>query len=272
MICSQAQRLALAGFLLVASWTLAAQEPESRPIDPKLRQVMAVNALKESVDAAKAKEAAGSLQEAVAAYDAAVVKFMTHFEANGGTAEAPVIELYKSLIADADRLAERVETPEFEAKIAARDLLSPQEESLWGASKGAKWSRSDGGIVVEGVEVERKIQGVVSFLPRRSEAWHDIVLDLEFTIASGELDLYLRYWPDRRFYTIKFNEASGFEPAKRHRMTIRIKGSTITLAQPGEPSKSDTMIFATSRTGGIGFGLNAGSKAEISKLTVKVLR
>ena len=272
MIHHPAQPLALAGFVLVASWTLAAQTPESRPIDPKVRQAMEVIALKESIDVAKAKEAAGQLREALAAYDAAVEKFGTHFAANGGTAEAPIIQLYRSLIADADALAAKVETPEFEAKIAARDLLSPDEQALLGASSGSKWSRSDGAIVVEGLEVDRKIQGVVSWLPKKDVGWHDIVLDLEFTIVSGELDLFLRYWPDKRYYAIKFNEASGFEPGKRHRMTIRIRGSAITLAPLGEPSKSDKFAIMTSRIGGIGFGPTAGSKVTISKLTVKVLR
>jgi hypothetical protein len=271
MSWTPAQRLVLAGFLLSATSHLAAQTPESRPITPETPKP-ALKALEESVDAAKAKEAAGQLSEALAAYDAAVVKFGQHFDANGGTAEPPVIQLYKALIASSDALATKVETPEFEARIAPRDLLFPQEESLWGASKGAKWSRSEGAIVVEAVESGGRIMRVASVLPKRAEAWHDIVIDLEFTIDSGELDLYLRYWPDKKYYAIKFNEASGFEPAKRHRMTIGIKGSTITLAQPGKPLNSDTIAFVTSRTGGIGFGLNPGSKVTISKLTVKVLR
>jgi hypothetical protein len=261
--------LAIAGLVILGAVVHA---QESRPITPKVRQLQELKALEESVDAAKAKEAAGQLAEALAAYDAAVVKFGKHFDANGGTAEGPVVALYKSLIADADRLAERVETPEFEARIPSRDLLSPQEESLWGASKGAKWSRSDGAIVVEAVEVGGRITGVGSLLPKRDEPWHDLVIDLEFTIVSGECDLFLRYWPDKRYYAMKFNQAAGFESAKRHRMTIRIKGSTLTLTQPGQPSKSDTMAIGTSRTGGIGFGLNLGSKVSISKLDIKVLR
>jgi len=267
-----AQRLGLAVLLLVASWPLVAQEPESRPIDPKVRQAMEVIALKESIDVAKAKEAAGQLQEALAAYDAAVEKFGKHFGANGGTAEPPIIQLYQELVADADALAAKVETPEFEAKIAARDLLSKQEEGLWGASVGSKWSRSEGAIVVEGLTVDRKIQGVASVLPKKNEGWHDVVIDLEFTIVSGECDLLLRYCPDSRYYAIKFNEASGFESGKRHRTTIRIRGSTVTLMQPGEPSKSDKFAIMTSRIGGIGFSLDAGSKVTISKLDVKVLR
>ena len=112
----------------------------------------------------------------------------------------------------------------------------------------------------------------MSWLPKKAEALARHRARPRVHIDSGELDLYLRYWPDKRYYAIKFNEASGFETGEAPPVTIRIKGSTITLARPGKPSNSDTMAIATSRTGGIGFGLNSGSKVTISKLNVKVLR
>jgi hypothetical protein len=238
----------------------------------KIKQLLVLNTLKEGVDVAKAKEAAGQLPEALAAYDEAVVKFNKQFDDQGGTAEGPIIDLYKALIADSDRLVERVETPEFEASIQERDMLTAKERPLWGNSDGAKWVPSGREIAIEGVKVEKKIQGVVSFLPRRSEAWHDIVLDLEFTIVSGEFDLYLRYWPDKRYYSIKFNAAAGYEANKPYRMMVHVKGSSISLKQAEQPENRDRADPNTSRTGGVGFGVNPGSKVIISVCKLKVLR
>ena len=238
----------------------------------KIKQLLVLNTLKEGVDAAKGKEAAGQLPEALAAYDEAVVKFNKQFDAQGGTAEGPIIDLYKALVADSDRLVERVETPEFESSIQERDMLTAKERPLWGASDGAKWTPSGREIAIEGVKVDKKIQGVVSFLPRRSEAWHDIVLDLEFTIVAGEFDLYLRYWPDKRYYSIKFNAAAGYEANKPYRMTVHVKGSSISLKQAEQPENRDRADPNTSRTGGVGFGINPGSKVIISVCKLKVLR
>ena len=55
-------------------------------------------------------------------------------------------------------------------------------------------------------------------------------------------------------------------------MTIKVKGSAITLKQAEQPGSRDTFAPTTSLTGGIGFGLRPSSKVSISKLTMKVLR
>ena len=102
--------------------------------------------------------------------------------------------------------------------------------------------------------------------------WHDIVLDLEFTIVSGEFEMYLRYWPDKRSYSIKFNAAAGYEPNKPYRMTVHVKGSSISLKQAEQPENRDRIDPNTSRTGGVGFGVNPGSKVIISVCKLKVLR
>src|SRR4029078_1256385 len=83
----------------------------------KVQALLTLNTLKEGVDAAKSKEAAGQLPEALAAYDDAVKKFTKQFDENAGTADAAVVELDKTLIADSDRLVERIETPEYESAI-----------------------------------------------------------------------------------------------------------------------------------------------------------
>jgi hypothetical protein len=239
----------------------------------KIVSALSLNTLKEAFDAAKAKETSGNVPEALAAYDEAVVKFNKTFDQGGGTGDAPTIELFKQLLAESDKLVERVETPEFESQVPERDMLSTKERQPWGFSAGSKLTWSGREMSFEGVPIDRgKVTGVVSMLPPKAAPWHDIVLDLEFTILSGEFEMYLRYWPDKRSYKIKFDAPSGYEPNKPYRMTIHVKGSSVSLKQPEQPENRDKMDPTTSRTGGVGFGVNPGSKVIISVCKLKVLR
>jgi hypothetical protein len=239
----------------------------------KVVSVMTLHTLRAPFADAKAKEDTGDLTGALATYDATLVEFHKVFDANGGTADAPTIALYKKLLAESDKLVERVETPEFEAKTPERDFLSSQERHNWGVSAGASLS-PDAPLVLEGVDLTggRKVTGVVSLLPPKADPWNDFVIDLEFTIQAGSCEMYLRYWPDKRSYRILFSPAEGYEVGKTYRMTLKVKGSTISLTQPEQPENRDKMDATTSRTGGIGFGLPAGSRVLISKLNMKVLR
>jgi hypothetical protein len=92
------------------------------------------------------------------------------------------------------------------------------------------------------------------------------------TLLSGELEMYLRYLPRKKAYRIRFAPAEGYELDKPHSMTIRIRGSEVSLKHPDQPENEDRFHLTTSRTGGLGFGLKPGSKAVVTKLTMKVLR
>jgi hypothetical protein len=262
--------------LVIASFARA-QEPESRPKPDAEAEVSKLEAL---VDAATAKKASGKAQEALADCDAAVVKFHEVFDAFGGQPTAALIAAYKELIALSDGLVEQIETPEQEGKIAERDLLAAKERAPgpWGASKGAKLTWSERELSIEGVPIEGgpKVMGVVSVLPAfnagQRTSWNDLVIDLEFTIQAGEFEVYLRYWPDKRSYRIRFSPTEGYDVGKTYRMTLKVKGSTISLKQPDQPENRDKMDATTSRTGGIGFGLQPGSKVVLSQLNMKVLR
>jgi hypothetical protein len=115
--------------------------------------------------------------------------------------------------------------------------------------------------------------GVVScgLLPKTP--WRDLVLDLEFQTTAGDgFELYLRYWPDRRWYTLTFRSKDGYETGTTYQIKLRIRGSRITLSSPGQPDQSDVLSLNTSRTGGIGFGLTPGTKVTITSCKVKILR
>jgi hypothetical protein len=242
----------------------------------KIADKLLLYTLKDGVDAAKAKEATGDLNAALAAYDEAVIKFNKEFDKAGGKSPTPeILALYKDLIADSDKLVERVETPEYEASIPERDLLSAKERqaAAWGKSAGIEMNWAPRELEIKGVDVEgKKIMGVASFGLIPAAPWHDLIIDLNFTIVSGGFQLYLRYWPDKRNFMLNIDPKAGYELNKPYQVTIKIKGSKVELTMPDQPAQNDVMNPNTSRTGGIGFGLAPGSKLIISSCKLKLLR
>lgn len=239
----------------------------------KINDKLTANTLNDFVVQAKAKEASGDLPGALAAYDEAVTKFNKEFDKAGGKAAPELLEMYKGLLIESDKLVERVETPEYEASIPERDLLSPKERNLWGKSEGVDYTFQARELEMRGVEVPgKKVTGFVDFGLVPSAPWHDLIVNLNFTIVSGEIELWTRYWPGKRAFSIKMNPESGFELNKPHDITLRIKGSKIEFLVPDQAPKVDTFSVNTSRTGGIAFSLNPGSKVIISTCKVKLLR
>lgn len=268
-----------------------AQDPASRPTDrgkegtpqdeisrraaqdPELAKKLRLNGLKELVGVTNAKEAAGNLNEALSACDLAIVEFNKEFDRNGGTADRKTLELYKELLKTSDGLVEKVETAEYEANVPWRDTLSDKERQIWGMSRGGKLTRTATSVTIEGVsDGNRRAMGVASLLPPRAAPWNDLIIELEFTVISGEVEMYLRYWPDKKSYLIRFGPKADYEANKRYSVTLSVKGSTVTLAKAPNATATDKIRIDTSRTGGIGFAVAPEAKVEISKLRLKVLR
>jgi hypothetical protein len=280
--CRRALTMVVAGAFVFGA-QLFSQQPASRPVlspadkartEKVANDELRVEELKKALADAKTKAAASaSAFDALAAYDEAVVAFTNYFEANGGTAGRPVVDLYKDLLAASDALVDKAETPEHEASVPARDMLSSSARALWGESVGVSADRTSGYLTITGVEIPGiKVTGVCSLLPPKAAPWHDLSIDLEFTIVEGGFEMYLRYEQAKKSYRINFKPSEGYELNKPYRMTVKVKGSSISLKAPDLPENRDRLDAAVSRTGGIGFGIAAGSKVTISRLMVKVLR
>jgi hypothetical protein len=152
-------------------------------------------------------------------------------------------------------------------------MLFPKERGGWERSlAGADMNFVARELELKGVAVEgKKILGVVSCAGWKP-AWHDLVLDMNFTIVAGEFQLYTRYWPDKRSYMLEFGPKQGYELNKPYQITIKIKGSKFEMMQPDQPPQMDLMKENTSRTGGVGFAVPPGTKVILSSCKVKVLR
>lgn len=264
---------------ILASATTRAQAPDGKqgaapttvPSEPKPSTAATLN---DYIVRAKAKEASGDLAGALAVYDEAFSSLTDEYErTRRGKTDPELLTIFKRMLSESDRLVERFETPEFEAAVPERDMLSVSERHLWGKSVGVNLVFEDPGVLLTGVESsDKKLTGVVDLGMTPATPWHDLVMRLSFTIVSGELELFLRYWPGRVPFSIKLNRSTGFELNKPYDVTFRIKGRKIEMIVPDAPPVVDTFARSTSRAGGVGFAMNPGSKVILSACKVKLLR
>lgn len=179
-------------------------------------------------------------------------------------------------------LALALETPAYISNTPLRDLLAEKERlagGLWSRTEGIRHEWAGTELVIEGVgaydkEGKERMSRGISSIDGWSEKWTDLVLDLEFTIVSGEFDLMLRYRPDGiQPFTATFKAGEGgFNADERYRMTFKIRGTSVEFEQPDQPPNSDTFRPTVSLHGGIGFAVPKGSKIVISRCAVRVLR
>ena len=239
----------------------------------KIGFAVKLNEFRAALEPIKTHQDAGHPEAALAACDAAVAVFNGAFDPFDPTQDRKLMDLYAELINGSDALATKVETPEFEGKVEARDMLSAKERDLWKAGEGVTFTPTSKAFMMEGVKTDQvNVTGVVSLLPPAARPWNDLVIDLEIIVISGQLEMYLRYGPRTKAYLIRFSPTEGYELDKPYPMTIRIRGSEVWLKHPDQPENKDRFHLTTSRTGGLGFGLKPGSKAVVTKLTMKVLR
>jgi hypothetical protein len=250
--------------------------------EARVEEVGAELAAKQIVDDAKALEAAGDPRAALGTLDAVLAQSPYRVLSYGRTGSATAAGVYRRLLAASNDLVARFETPEYEAKLKARDLLSPEEGGLWRATAEAGFKlevgraplRSDRpGMTLQGTGDGRMANmGIVSVEPPREAAWTDLIVDLEFTRLAGPFEMYLRYGPESGNYRVRLDKPEGYELNETYRIVVALRGRTATLKRGDQPPESAEVRPGTARGGGIGFGLVAGSTVVISRLDVKVLR
>jgi hypothetical protein len=272
---------------MIPNLEMAAQgnpDPEYAKRVAKIKSTLALNSLRKLSEEARAAEAAAGndLRAAAAAYDTAIAKIREQLSNAPGDAEA--MKLFKDLIVRSDDIVGRLVTPEYEAGIPVRDMLTPKEARTWDKTEGARHQLMGREMVLTGEKVldkdgkERKINGLVSLVGWKStDPWYDVVINLEFTIVSGKFDMFLRFMPKSKYSQLSFDPndpKSGYKLNTPYKMTIKIIGSRMDFIEEGgaESVRTDQLKPDVSRVGGLAFALDSDTKLTISNCTVKVLR
>jgi|GEM_PF-5396418 len=247
-------------------------------IDGKLE----LNKLKFTLEKSRADAGTASDPEnKLRAYEPALDAFNTYFRKPTKPHEQ-AIAYFKEGVKEWDDLVARLETPEYISNTPVRDMLAAKERQpggAWGGTDGIRHEWSGRELVLEGIAVvdkegkERKLRGIYS-IDGWSQKWTDVVMDIEFTIVSGEFDMMMRYRPDGyKPYTATYKAGEGgFNANEPYRMTVRVMGSTVEIEQADQPKSGDTLQPTVSRNGGIGFAVPKGSKIVISRCDMRVLR
>lgn len=235
---------------------LRAQDSDSRPATPLFSPTATLEAARKA---------------ALVAYDDALL--LLHLHTHEGNMPQDILFIHDQLISESDSLIDKLETPQYVATVPERDVLSSAERSLWGKGVGVTYSFSDQGVLIESASAETNATvGLASIVPTSRTPWHDLVIDIEFTIVKGEFTMHLRYDDRNHSYWIRFGRKDGYELRTRYHMTIRLQGSHVRLKAVDQPESWDRLPATTSPNGGIAFAVEPGSQVLISSLKLKVLR
>jgi hypothetical protein len=188
---------------------------------------------------------------------------------------------YQEIITESDALATAVFAPDVVEKTPAVDLLTGEPAQNWAAAEMTGFShRLEGGVLhLIGPDPTAKGSAVISNLDREREQVRDFVIDMQFTLESGETDLYLRVGKafnaqKVEIYPISTKNDNAFVAGKTYEMKVTLIGSKLTVeTEPSDVSHYENEIkWTKSRKGGVGFVIPDGTSLKITRFKVKTLR
>ncbi|MEO6708877.1 MAG: hypothetical protein ABI054_12710, partial [Planctomycetota bacterium] len=184
---------------------------------------------------------------------------------------------YQQIIEESDQLVEKAFPLDSLDKLPWVDLLSGDQVKNWVAAEAKGFShRIDNGVMTMiGPDADAGYQGLISIGDR--EQWRDLEIEMEFTLESGDFDLYFRLGkkPDNSVTKVNISAGeNGLVAGKTYVITARMIGSMLTMTYYPEDLQQDParIPWIKVRKGGLGFGLQAGTRMKITKLRVHELR
>ncbi len=185
---------------------------------------------------------------------------------------------FRDVIKESDELATATFTPAVIEKAPWKLLLVGEQAGFWNPVKAQGFSHhlENGTLSIIGPDANAKGQGLISIGDR--EQWRDFVLDMQFTLESGEFELYTRLGQraDSTVPMVKFSTSGegAIVAGKQYEITVKMIGSTLELIYYPEDFTPDpiTANWTQSRKGAVGFLLPAGTKMKVTRMRVKELR
>jgi len=182
---------------------------------------------------------------------------------------------YKELLGLSDRAVNRVFTPPAIESAPWRDLLT--DASAWKSSElpGFEHPLTDGVLHLVGPDPAAGGMGVMSI--GDAEAWRDFVVEIEFTLHRGSVELFFRLpplWQKNVESRELVLQDGSIELDRKYLFTFTILGSILIQdvhASDMSPTY-DTISWVQVRKGALGIAVPRETEVEITRLRAKILR
>ncbi len=190
--------------------------------------------------------------------------------------------LYQKAIEQSDRLVTAIFTADTGEDLPWVDCLSGEQVGFWNPSsaKGFSHRVENGVLQIIGPDADAGRIAVISIGDR--EQWRNFVIDLEFTIERGDLEMYFRLGRTPSVNTISHSLKAEGEDAdliagRKYQAKASLLGSRFVFRYATEdidtPSPHDEQVSWTkNRKGAIGLVVPPGARARFTRFRVRELR
>lgn len=190
--------------------------------------------------------------------------------------------LYQKAIEQSDRLVTAVFTAEESEGLPWIDCLAGEQVGFWNPSsaKGFSHRIENGVLQIIGPDADAGRIAVISIGDR--EQWRNFVVDLEFAIERGDLEMYFRLGRTPSVNTVSHSLKAEGEDAdliagRKYQARASLLGSRFVFRYATEdidtPSPHDEQVsWIKNRKGAIGLVVPAGTRARFTRFRVRELR
>ncbi len=188
--------------------------------------------------------------------------------------------IYIGCIKEADRLVTAVFTAQASEKLPWIDLLSGEQAKRWNASTvtGFGYRVEGGRLQIIGPDADANKQAVLSIGDK--EQWRDFILDIEFTMEKGSLEMFFRLGKTlsanvaSRYFACD-GERSNLDPGQAYQTRISLLGSQFNFRYLGDdvpPPEDEKLEWLMSRKGAVGLLIPPGARVTFNRFRVRELR
>jgi len=192
-------------------------------------------------------------------------------------------DLYKKAIAQSDQLATGLFTEKAINELSWTDCLAGEQLKYWNASsaKGFSHDPQPASLRLVGPDADAGKQAVISIGDR--EQWRNFVLEMEFVIEKGNLELFLRLGRAPNANTISYpmmteSDQRNLKAGKPYHVIMKVLGSQLSIRYENDddldtpPPRQETITWAKTRKGAIGFLIPPGARFRATSFKVRELR
>jgi hypothetical protein len=193
------------------------------------------------------------------------------------------VELYKQAIVQSDQLATTLFTDKAIGELPWTDCLAGAQVGNWNAStaKGFSHDAKDGVLRIVGPDPDAGKQAVISIGDR--EQWRNFAFEMEFVIEKGNLELFLRLGRAPNANTVSYpmmteSDQRNLKAGKPYHIVMKCVGSQLSIRYENDddldtpPPKEETISWAKTRKGAIGFLVPPGVRFKATSFKVRELR